>query len=99
MAGTGACRCRAHRPGLLPAQLTVRTRRGGERLRPRAGGPSRPLKSLLQNERISLIERQSLPLLFAGDHLVAAGDLWVDARWQSGAADAKRLRVVWRRSS
>ena len=83
--------------GALPAQVTVRSRLGGERLRPRIGGPSRTLKSLLQNEHISLIERQQLPLLYAGEELVAAGDLWVDARWQPGAATAKRLTVVWHR--
>jgi tRNA(Ile)-lysidine synthase len=82
---------------LLPARLTVRTRRGGERLRPRPGGPSRALKGLLQNERISLIERQRLPLLFAGDALVAVADLWVDARWQPGAASRDRMTVVWHR--
>ena len=81
----------------LPAQVTVRSRRGGERLRPRIGGPSRTLKSLLQNEEISLSDRRSLPLLYAGEQLVAAGDLWVDARWQPGAATAKRLTVVWHR--
>ncbi len=81
----------------LPAQVTVRPRRGGERLRPRLGGPSRTLKSLLQNERISLIERQNLPLLFAGEQLAAAADLWVDACWQSGAENRKRLMVVWHR--
>ena len=61
----------------LPAQVTVRTRRGGERLRPRVGGPERTLKSLMQQEAVALQERQHLPLLFAGEHLVAAGDLWV----------------------
>jgi tRNA(Ile)-lysidine synthase len=81
----------------LPAQVTVRSRHGGERLRPRLGGPSRTLKSLLQNARIALSERQHLPLLYAGDELVAAGDLWVDARWQSGAATQKRMTVVWHR--
>jgi tRNA(Ile)-lysidine synthase len=81
----------------LPAQVTVRSRHGGERLRPRLGGPSRTLKSLLQNEGIALGERQNLPLLYAGDDLVAAGDLWVDARWQSGAATQKRMTVVWHR--
>jgi tRNA(Ile)-lysidine synthase len=81
----------------LPAQVTVRTRRGGERLRPRVGGPSRTLKRLLQNEAIPLSERQHLPLLFAGDQLLAAGDLWVDARWQPGAESAKRLRLIWHR--
>jgi tRNA(Ile)-lysidine synthase len=81
----------------LPAQVTVRTRRGGERLRPRVGGPSRTLKSLLQNEAIPLLERQQLPLLFAGAHLVAAADLWVDARWQPGAKTAQRMRLIWHR--
>jgi tRNA(Ile)-lysidine synthase len=81
----------------LPVQVTVRTRRGGERLRPRVGGPSRTLKSLLQNEAISLLERQQLPLLFEGGQLLAAGDLWVDARWQAGAKTAKRLRLIWHR--
>jgi tRNA(Ile)-lysidine synthase len=81
----------------LPALLTVRTRRGGERLRPRAGGPSRTLKSLLQDEQVALIERQQLPLLYAGEQLVAAGDLWVDARWQAGTPGAKRLRLIWHR--
>ena len=81
----------------LPAQVTVRTRRGGERLRPRVGGPSRTLKSLLQSEAISLRERQQLPLLFAGEHLAAAGDLWVDARWQPGAKTTQRLRLIWHR--
>jgi tRNA(Ile)-lysidine synthase len=82
---------------VLPAQVTVRTRRGGERLRPRIGGPSRTLKSLLQTQQVSLLERRRLPLLFAADHLAAAGDLWVDASWQAGAATRKRMTVVWHR--
>jgi hypothetical protein len=36
-------------------------------------------------------------LLFAGETLVAAGDLWVDARWQPGAQTAKRMRLIWHR--
>ena len=79
------------------AQLLVRTRRGGERLRPRAGGPSRTLKSLLQQEAIGLRERALLPLLFAAEQLVAAADLWVDARWQPGADCERRLRLIWHR--
>ncbi|HEY6454074.1 MAG TPA: tRNA lysidine(34) synthetase TilS [Steroidobacteraceae bacterium] len=82
---------------VLPRQLTVRTRRGGERLRPRSGGPSRSLKSLLQSEGIPLTERRTVPLLFAGETLVAAGDLWVDARWQPGPQTAKRMRLIWHR--
>jgi tRNA(Ile)-lysidine synthase len=81
----------------LPARLTVRSRQGGERLRPRAGGPSRTLKNLLQSESISLSERQNLPLLFAGEQLVAVADLWVDARWQAGPHTVKRMRLIWHR--
>jgi tRNA(Ile)-lysidine synthase len=81
----------------LPDVVTVRMRRGGERLRPRLGGPSRSLKSLLQQASIPLAERQHLPLLFAGEALAAAADLWVDARWQPGAPGAQRLRLIWHR--
>ena len=38
-----------------------------------------------------------LPLLFAGEQLAAAGDLWVDAHWQPGPKTAKRLRLIWHR--
>ena len=92
----------AHGPldaAALPAQLQVRTRRGGERLRPRPGGPSRTLKSLLQDEAVGLRERAQLPLLFAGEALVAAGDLWVDARWQAGPHSARRARLIWHRGA
>jgi len=81
----------------LPGRLVVRTRRGGERLRPRAGGPSRALKSLLQKEAVALHEREVLPLLYAGEALVAVADLWVDARWQAGPDCARRVRLIWHR--
>jgi tRNA(Ile)-lysidine synthase len=83
--------------GALPARLTVRLRQGGERLRPRRGGPSRTLKNLLQQERVALKERSRLPLLFDGDRLVAAGDLWFDAAIQAGPATRDRARLIWHR--
>jgi tRNA(Ile)-lysidine synthase len=49
----------------LPHPLTIRWRRGGERLAPRRGGPRRPLKSLLQESHIPASQRRSLPLLFS----------------------------------
>ena len=82
---------------VLPALVTVRSRHGGERLRPRPGGPSRTLKSLLQTAQIPLNERGNLPLLYSGEELVAAADLWVDARWQPAAATPDRMTVVWHR--
>lgn len=82
----------------LPAELTVRWRRGGERLRPRRGGPSREVKSLLQEGRVAAWERATLPLLFAGDRLVAVGDRWLDAGVQAHEGARARGRIVWHRS-
>jgi tRNA(Ile)-lysidine synthase len=82
----------------LPETLTIRTRKGGERLRPKAGGPTKTLKSLLQETRISLSERASLPLVFSGEQLIAAGERWLDASVQAaGHATRRRGRLRWTR--
>ena len=49
----------------LPHPLTIRWRRGGERLAPRRGGPRRALKNLLQESHVPASERAHLPLLFS----------------------------------
>jgi len=82
----------------LPKELVVRSRRGGERLRPRSGGPTRSLKSLLQESQVPVGERARLPLVFAGERLVAVGDLWSDASVHAGADSARRARIRWRRN-
>ena len=82
----------------LPAALTIRRRRGGERLRPLAGGPRRTLKGLLQQARVPLTERARLPLLFAGDALLAVAERWLDASVQAGAASRRRARLIWSRA-
>jgi tRNA(Ile)-lysidine synthase len=84
---------------LLPEPLAVRVRRGGERLRPRAGGPSRTLKALLQQARVPLADRARVPLLFAGERLVAVADLWNDASVHAHARSTRRARISWRRTS
>jgi tRNA(Ile)-lysidine synthase len=38
--------------------------------------------------------RDALPLVFAGDALIAIGDLWLDAHW-CAAADAPGFGCVW----
>src|ERR1700721_2347490 len=38
--------------------------------------------------------RDALPLVFAGDELIAVADLWLDARW-CAAADAPGLGIAW----
>ncbi len=39
--------------------------------------------------------RDALPLLYAGEQLIAVGDLWFDARW-CVAAGAPGLACDWR---
>ena len=81
----------------LPGELAIRWRSGGERLRPRRGGPSKSLKSLLQSSRVPLAERARVPLLFDADRLVAVGDFWSDAAIQAGGNAKHRARIVWHR--
>ncbi|HEY7996327.1 MAG TPA: tRNA lysidine(34) synthetase TilS [Steroidobacteraceae bacterium] len=96
--GGGVLTLRADRRGPLDLEalspvLSVRTRRGGERLRPAAGGPRRLLKGLLQEARVPLPERARLPLLYCGERLVAVGDRWLDASVQAGAQTRRRGRL------
>ena len=78
----------------IPATVTVRRRQGGERLRPRRGGPRRTLKSLLQESHLPIGERARLPLVFSGTSLLAVGALWVDESIQVTPGTAHRGRLV-----
>ena len=78
----------------LPERLTVSRRRGGERLRPRRGGPRRTLKSLLQEAHLPIAQRSLLPLVFSGVTLLAVGSLWVDESIQVRADTRRRARLV-----
>lgn len=84
----------------LPARLSVGYRRGGERLRGAAGRVA--LKDLLQAQGLPPWQRASVPLLCAGERLIAIADLWVDPAFRapngaaSGAAHAlERGRLRW----
>ncbi|MBV8911035.1 MAG: tRNA lysidine(34) synthetase TilS, partial [Gammaproteobacteria bacterium] len=79
----------------LGSVLTVRPRQGGERLRPGRGAARRTLKNLLQEARVPLALRMRLPLIFAGDRLIAVAGLWVDEAVQASAASAQRARLLW----
>ena len=63
----------------LPHPLTIRWRRGGERLAPRRGGPRRALKNLLQESHVPASERARLPLLFSTTPMPAAPEHTVTA--------------------
>jgi tRNA(Ile)-lysidine synthase len=80
----------------LGPTLTLRERRGGERLRPVRGGPRRALKQLLQEARVPVSRRAQLPLLFDRGRLIGVADLWLDESVQAHAASRRRARLLWR---
>lgn len=82
----------------LPATVSIRLRHGGERLRPRRGGPTRTLKALLREARVAQAERGRIPLVVSGERVLAAGDLWVDAGVQASAGTRRRGRLTWHRN-
>jgi tRNA(Ile)-lysidine synthase len=78
----------------LPHTLVICRRRGGERLRPRRRARTMSLQHLCQSLGVLPWMRDALPLLYAGDDLIAVGDLWQDARW-CVAAGAPGVGCVW----
>lgn len=94
-------------PGM--GELAVAPRRGGERFRAAAGGPSRSLKKLLNELALPPWLRASLPLLHADGELVAVGDRVLDGAFQeyllSGGRDLRwtpanaGLAWAWRECS
>ena len=94
-------RADAHGPldlDALGTSLTVRWRSGGERLRLRPGGVRRALKSLLQEARVPPAERACLPLVYHGDTLLAAGDLWLDESVRARRGARRRARLLWKKT-
>ena len=79
-------------PNIISQGLTVRFRGGGESLRPYGQGQTKKLKKLLQENGIVPWMRDRIPLVYAGDQLVAVADLWIaeEAASPIGAA------VVWK---
>lgn len=77
--------------------LSVRERRGGERLRPSLDGPSRTLKNLYQESGIAAWERRRLPLVYLDDRLVFAAGIGLDARAASPNLDdgTTRIALAW----
>jgi tRNA(Ile)-lysidine synthase len=71
--------------------ITIRLRRGGERLQPDCRRPRRSLKNLLQEARIPQWERERLPLIFCGEKLVWASGIGVDCAFQAKNGEAALL--------
>jgi tRNA(Ile)-lysidine synthase len=78
----------------LPVSLIVRRRAGGEALRPARLAKTHSVQHLCQSQGVLPWMRDALPLVFAGDALIAVADLWLDARW-CVAADAPGVAIQW----
>ncbi len=81
-------------PEFISKNLEVRFRQGGEKLRARGRGRTRPLKNLLQESDIPPWMRRHIPLVYSGETLLAAGDLWVNADCAAGPGQAGRT-IHW----
>ena len=96
--GLGALRWVPRLGGLdaqrLPAVLNVRRRSGGETLKLGARGRTQSVQHLCQAMGVLPWMRDALPMIYAGDSLVAIGDIWRDARWVVGAGEMG-FDVVW----
>jgi tRNA(Ile)-lysidine synthase len=82
------------RAALETGAVTVRSRAGGERLRPAAGRPARSLKRLLQEAAMPAWQRESLPLLFCGNVLALVPGIGVDSAFQAAAGEPG-CSVLW----
>jgi tRNA(Ile)-lysidine synthase len=79
---------------LLGDAVTVRVRRGGERLQPDCRRPRRSLKNLLQETGMPPWQRERMPLVFCGQKLVWAAGIGVDCAYQAAPGEAA-VRPVW----
>jgi tRNA(Ile)-lysidine synthase len=80
----------------LPPLLSVRQRRGGERLQGAQGRVA--LKDLLQARGLAPWERAAVPLIMHAGRIIAVADLWLDRSYGGqDARAAERGRFRWRR--
>jgi tRNA(Ile)-lysidine synthase len=82
-------------PRRLPDVLQVRRREGGETLRPAPLAKTQTVQHLCQSLGVLPWMRDSLPFVFAGNELVAVGDLWQEARFCAASRETG-LRIAWR---
>jgi len=96
--GLGTLRWRRQAGGIaahrLPGSLSVRARQGGETLKPAAHASTQSLQHLCQSLGVLPWLRDALPLIYAGNALIAVADLWVDAHCLT-ADGAAGLGIVW----
>jgi tRNA(Ile)-lysidine synthase len=64
----------------LPIMLSVRWRRGGERIKPAGDRHTRELRALFQSGAIPPWQRDFCPLLYEDDQCIAVADRWLSTR-------------------
>jgi len=79
---------------LRSAPVTVRLRKGGERLQPNCRRPRRTLKNLLQERGVPPWRRERLPLVYCGDRLVSVPGVGDECEYQAASGEAG-LIVSW----
>jgi tRNA(Ile)-lysidine synthase len=77
------------------AQVTLRPRRGGERIRLAANRPTHAVKKLLQEARMPPWERENLPLIWSDDELAAVPGIGIALGFQAAPGEAG-WRIEWR---
>jgi tRNA(Ile)-lysidine synthase len=75
--------------------VTIRLRRGGERLQPASNRPTRTVKNLLQEASIAAWERDALPFIYSGDTLACIPGVAIDHRYQAQPGEAS-VAPAWR---
>ena len=70
---------------LLARPVTLRMRRGGEKLQPDAARPRRHVKDLLQERGVPPWRRDRVPFLWSGERLVWVAGLGVDCAFHARA--------------
>jgi tRNA(Ile)-lysidine synthase len=83
---------------VAPVALRVRSRRGGERLKPAGRTHTRQLRALLQEAGVPPWLRAQIPLIYSADELIAAGDVFLSA---AAVEMCERLGagIVWERAA
>ena len=77
------------------AVVTLRSRRGGERIQLAANRPRRAVKKLLYDAQLPIWRRQALPFIWCGEDLAAVPGIGVALAFQA-QSDEDAWRVEWR---
>ncbi|HYC46016.1 MAG TPA: tRNA lysidine(34) synthetase TilS [Burkholderiales bacterium] len=79
---------------LAHAPVTIRRRRGGERLQPDPRRPRRTVKNLLQEAGMPHWERERLPFIYCGETLACVPGIGVDHRFRAQPSEPG-IEPVW----